>query len=283
MTVSRREFLISASLPVVALALFGCSAQDTAATSASDAESAKSNPSLLLVEKDVLVGQEPTEKVAGQSIWAMHETATSRSSLVRIDSATTKSVHAATRMHVVLEGAVEVTLADGSSTIGHGGFIQIPTGIEYSLAPIGVDAPILVGFEVPRIDFSAAPSMGRDGADSSPRVRALADIVFDVPGWDDPSDRGWTLAKSDELRVNLVEMRSELRSHLHPDADHSLVLLSGKARVVTPNEERTLSVGSYVSIPAGLAHKYFVDGSEPAMFVSFDAPAYDSSKTVYLD
>ena len=53
---------------------------------------------------------------------------------------------------------------------------------------------------------------------------------------------------------------------------HSLILLSGAAPVVTPTEERRLDVGTFVSIPAGVPHKYHIDGHQPALFVSFYAP-----------
>ena len=44
-----------------------------------------------------------------------------------------------------------------------------------------------------------------------------------------------------------------------------------------------VAAGSYVSIPAGVAHKYVIDNGRRPLFVSFDAPAYDSSKTLYLE
>lgn len=285
MTVSRRDFFVSAGVPLVALALFGCSTDNAAPAPSEPADSTPSSDRLLLVEKDALVSGNPSEVVSEQSIWTMHETATSRSSLVRIDGVTPAASHDARRMLIVLSGAVEVTLPDRGESISQGGYIDIPAGIEYSLAPSGSDTPLVVGFEVPRIDFAATPPASGFSVtpDAVPVARNLDDIMADVPSWDDPSDRGWTLAKNADLRVNLVEMRSELKNHVHPDADHSLILLAGSARVVTPNEEHTLDVGTYVSIPAGLAHKYFVDGDRTALFVSFDAPAYDSAKTVYLD
>ena len=188
-------------------------------------------------------------------------------------------------MLVVLDGALRFDFLDRHEIASAGAYVDIPSGVAYRMIPVGAAPPLVVAFEVPKIALREART-GPFGPAARPNaavVRSQESIMASPPSWNDPSDRGWTLAKTPELRVNLVEMFTELKNHLHPDADHSLILLAGAARVVTPSEEQRLGVGSYVSIPAGVPHKYFVDSGQHALFVSFDAPAYDPSKTVYLE
>jgi quercetin dioxygenase-like cupin family protein len=242
-------------------------------------------PGLLLLRQADLLSAAPTEHVLQQSIWLMHETELSRSSLVRVDGETPMVAHDGRRMLVVLDGSLRLESLDRQELAPTGAYVDIPSGVAYRMVPVDGTTPLAVSFEVPKVALHEANSgpFRPESRAASELVRTQESIMASPPSWDDPSDRGWTLAKTPELRVNLVDMVTDLKNHLHPDADHSLILLSGGARVVTPNEEQNLTVGSYVSIPAGVPHKYLIDNGQPALFVSFDAPAYDSAKTVYLE
>lgn len=215
----------------------------------------------------------------------MHETDLSRSALITLGDGTPLAARPGRHMFIILDGAIRFDFLDQQEVASIGAYADIPAGVAFQMVPIGVSPPDLVSFEVPKIAFdnlSTGP-FGPESASASAVVRNRDALISTTPTWDDPSDRGWTLAKSDQLRVNLVEMFTELKNHAHPDADHSLILLSGAARVVTPTEERRLDVGTFVSIPAGVPHKYYIDGHQPALFVSFDAPAYDPAQTRYLE
>jgi len=90
----------------------------------------------------------------------------------------------------------------------------------------------------------------------------------------------WRLHQSETSRTNLVEMRGEAGEHVHPDAEHSLYVISGEVMVRAGGLETTLRAGDYISIPAGMKHGYSVPSDKPALLISMDAPPYDPRKTV---
>ena len=75
-------------------------------------------------------------------------------------------------------------------------------------------------------------------------------------------------------------MRGEAREHIHPDAEHSLYVISGELTVHAGDLETKLQAGDYVSIPAGMKHGYTVATGKSALLISMDAPPYDPQKTV---
>src|SRR5215471_12747276 len=53
----------------------------------------------------------------------------------------------------------------------------------------------------------------------------------------------WRLHQTATSRTNLVEMRGEAGEHIHPDAEHSLYVISGEVMVRTGDMETTLHAG----------------------------------------
>ena len=90
----------------------------------------------------------------------------------------------------------------------------------------------------------------------------------------------WRLHQSATSRTNLVEMRGIAGEHIHPDAEHSLYVISGEVMVHAGDLETTLKAGDYISIPAGMKHGYRVPADKPALLISMDAPPYDPQKTI---
>jgi mannose-6-phosphate isomerase-like protein (cupin superfamily) len=88
----------------------------------------------------------------------------------------------------------------------------------------------------------------------------------------------WRLHQSATSRTNLVEMRGEAGEHIHPDAEHSLYVISGEVLVRAGDLETTLRAGDYISIPAGMKHGYSVPADKPALLISMDAPCESSTK-----
>lgn len=241
---------------------------------------------LLLVEREKMMRSPATEIVLGQHIWEMHRTTSSRTTLVQLDQQSPVVSHdTGERTLIILQGNVQFHFADREVTLAAGDYVAIAPGHAYQMTPRGQEKVLLLGFDVPTIDMAKATDgdLSKTTAGPTPVVKKQQLMMASPPGWNDPSDRGWTLIKTPQKRVNLVEMFSELKNHSHPDADHSLILLSGSARVVTPTEDRILKPGDYVSIPQNVPHKYYVEGQQSALFISFDAPAYDSAKTIYFE
>ena len=116
-------------------------------------------------------------------------------------------------------------------------------------------------------------------------LEVLADyeeIMKKTPDIDRPHVRVWTIKQTDSIRVNLVEFYSGNRLHKHPDADHSLMVLRGKAGFQIGDDEVILSEGGFISVPKGVPHKTWPVG-ETVLLLSADAPYYDPAKTVYLE
>ncbi len=96
------------------------------------------------------------------------------------------------------------------------------------------------------------------------------------------SSRVWNLKKDSTIRINLVEMKGELTKHMHPDADHSLIVIKGKVKVLVGEKYFILEQGDFISIPKTVPHKYWTL-TETALLASMDAPYYDSKKTIRLE
>jgi len=90
----------------------------------------------------------------------------------------------------------------------------------------------------------------------------------------------WSLHHSATSRTNLVQMSGEAGEHIHPDAEHSLYVISGEVTVRAGGIETILHAGDYISIPAGMKHGYTVPANKPALLISMDAPPYDPQKTI---
>lgn len=127
----------------------------------------------------------------------------------------------------------------------------------------------------------AAPSC----AEKTPDVIFLrrAELMKQKPTRSVHGVRIWLMRKDERSRTALIELRGDLKRHLHPDARHSILVVEGEIwfQKGESKEETLLREGDYVSIGIGVPHKYRVKG-ERALIISFDAPAYDSAKTVDL-
>lgn len=95
----------------------------------------------------------------------------------------------------------------------------------------------------------------------------------------EPNQHLWHLHQTAISRTNLVEMRGRSTAHIHPDAAHSLYLISGEAKATVGGEEFALRAGDFISIPAGVVHGYTVAEGKTALFISMDSPPYDPAKT----
>jgi quercetin dioxygenase-like cupin family protein len=103
--------------------------------------------------------------------------------------------------------------------------------------------------------------------------------VIHVPG----EVRVWNMRRDTHSRTNLVEFSGRSPLHTHPDAAHTLLVMSGSVWVRAGSEELKLQTGDYISIPPDVPHAYWVEPGTKALLVSFDAPAYDEKKTVWLE
>lgn len=106
-------------------------------------------------------------------------------------------------------------------------------------------------------------------------------LMATTPVINEKNVRVWSIKQDSVIRINLVEMSGELGLHTHPDAAHSLLVIDGKVRVKIGEKESVIEKGDFVSIPAGVPHKYWP--VQKSLLVSMDAPYYDPKKTVRLE
>lgn len=107
-------------------------------------------------------------------------------------------------------------------------------------------------------------------------------LLAKKPTVDTKNVKVWNIRQDPHIRINYVEMYGELPLHKHPDAAHSLMVLSGTVKVQIGKEFKTLEVGDYISIPADVPHKYWPISIKVTL-VSMDSPYYDPKKTVSLE
>lgn len=110
-----------------------------------------------------------------------------------------------------------------------------------------------------------------------------SELMARVPNINAPSVKVWTIRKHGTARTNMVEFSGRSRLHMHPDADHTLLVMQGAVWVRAGTEDNKLVAGDYISIPPNLPHTYWVEPGNKALLFSFDSPAYDESKTVFLE
>lgn len=115
---------------------------------------------------------------------------------------------------------------------------------------------------------------------TAPTIVRTHELMAQEPNRSTTSGHVWRLHQSATSRTNLVEMRGEAGEHIHPDAEHSLYVISGEVTVRADAFETTLRAGDYISIPAGMKHGYQVPADKPALLISMDAPPYDPQKTI---
>lgn len=89
----------------------------------------------------------------------------------------------------------------------------------------------------------------------------------------------WSIKQDQSIRINLVEFHGDLARHLHPDADHSLMVLEGEVIAEVNGTHYRLTKGDFISIPQNAPHSY-KSITEKSLFVSMDAPYYDPKKTI---
>ena len=115
---------------------------------------------------------------------------------------------------------------------------------------------------------------------AAPTIVRTRELMAREPNPTSATGHVWRLHQSATSRTNLVEMRGGAGEHIHPDAEHSLYVISGELTVRAGDLETTLQQGDYISIPAGMKHGYTVAAGKSALLISMDAPPYDPQETV---
>ena len=87
-------------------------------------------------------------------------------------------------------------------------------------------------------------------------LKSYSEVISKKPYIEGKNVKVWSIKKTEHIRINLVEMTGELSKHKHPDAEHSLIVLKGKVKVMVADSTITMSENDFISIPKNVAHKY---------------------------
>lgn len=71
--------------------------------------------------------------------------------------------------------------------------------------------------------------------------------------------------------------------HLHPIAEEIYYILQGAGQMRVEDEERVVTTGDAIAIPAGHKHKIWNTGATPLIFLCCCAPAYADADTVLTE
>jgi quercetin dioxygenase-like cupin family protein len=154
-------------------------------------------------------------------------------------------------------------------------FLKQATALALTLPPVVAQATAAeTAAPTPGPAKSATP------ASTAPTIVRTHELMAREPNTNTKGGKVWRLHQSTTSRTNLVEMRGEAGEHIHPDAEHSLYVISGEVHVRAGTLETTLGPGDYISIPAGMKHGYTVAPDQSALLLSMDAPPYDPQKTI---
>ena len=80
----------------------------------------------------------------------------------------------------------------------------------------------------------------------TPTIVRTHELMAREPNRSTTAGHLWRLHQSATSRTNLVEMRGEAGEHLHPDAEHSLYVISGEVTVRAGDIETTLKPGEVI-------------------------------------
>lgn len=101
------------------------------------------------------------------------------------------------------------------------------------------------------------------------------------------ANRRKELGGSPRLSCGLWELAPGKKSfpfHAHAVTDEALFVISGQAKVRTPEGLTPIGPGDFVSFPAGgVAHQLVNDGAEPLVYVGISANAADADVVSYPD
>jgi quercetin dioxygenase-like cupin family protein len=183
------------------------------------------------------------------------------------------------RMHAdhfyVLEGELTVTLgSSGDVVVRAGELARVPPQVVHGFRN-GSDAEVrYLNFHVPGLGFAGFMRALRDGRpaayDQFPPPEQGARPASEASiGGGAAAERGVLLADAPELGIAEIAAADETQ-HVHARHVESFYVLDGAVVLTAGDRELHADAGSWVQIPAGVAHA--VSSSAPARLLSLHTP-----------
>lgn len=125
--------------------------------------------------------------------------------------------------------------------------------------------------------MTAAPSL-----ENSP-VSIQAEMDRHQPDVVLGTTRIWHLSATPQQRTAIIEMRTGLPMHRHPDGTHYLFVVDGEMTATVGGQRYELRKGMYIAIAMMIPHKYEVPAGKRIVLLSMDSPPYDPAKTDWIE
>ena len=76
---------------------------------------------------------------------------------------------------------------------------------------------------------------------------------------------------------------AKTQAHQHPRTEEIYYILAGKGLMAIEGEQREVSIGDGIAIPAGKRHQIWNSGTEDLVFLCCCVPAYTDTDTEFCD
>ncbi|MBI3621744.1 MAG: cupin domain-containing protein [Nitrospirae bacterium] len=108
-----------------------------------------------------------------------------------------------------------------------------------------------------------------------PQPQRWEEIVRANPLGPNDNIKGVQLLQQPAISQFLVQIRDREQPHVHREHDATIVMLSGRGRLVMKDRILIARDGDVLFIPRGMAHYYVNDGPEPTVVLAIFTPTYD--------
>ena len=115
-----------------------------------------------------------------------------------------------------------------------------------------------------------------------PQPRRWEEIVQANPLGPDDNIKGVLLLQQPAVSHFLVQIRSREQPHVHKEHDATIIMLSGRGRLVLKDRILPAQEGDVFFVPRGTPHYYVNDGPRPTVALAIFSPAYDGKDAVVV-
>jgi quercetin dioxygenase-like cupin family protein len=108
-----------------------------------------------------------------------------------------------------------------------------------------------------------------------PQPQRWEEIVRANPLGPNDNIKGIQLLQQPAVSHFLVQIRDREQPHIHREHDATIVMLSGRGRLVLKDRILIAREGDVLFVPRGAVHYYVNDGPEPTVVLAVFTPTYD--------
>jgi len=116
----------------------------------------------------------------------------------------------------------------------------------------------------------------------TPKILNIENLLKNPLDYSEHGFYYFVLGGNNNADILLMQMEKEIQEkHMHPNEDHFLYIISGKAESFRDDKKIILTPGNFVIIPKGTVHGAKRIGDLPFIFIQFSVPPFDEKKTIW--